>query len=323
MTSNGTQLTNHKHGQVLLFVLVATTIALVVGTAVANRSISSSARVTSADTYTRASAAAEGGIERLLTLSDTQLGVLASGANSGNLSDATCSAANMFNSGATASSDGKACVFTFSTGATGPGVIFSEATVGAQTFNHNGADEEYWFNLAPNMVKEVNLDGFTAAGCPNIRICWDNPKAAIYAISYEKCTTASDPNCDVKRDGYRPNSPDFSVSSTDLPAAGFTSVGINPTYNKYCTNPDDVLVSNAYGLRVKVLYDRAKVSVISTCSGVGLMLPTQGYKLISKGSLVSDKTIQATKTIVAYKSKSYMPSVFDYAVYTENALPSN
>ena len=53
-------------GQALLFVVVAMTIALAVGVSVSVRSLSSVSRVSGTDTFSRVSAAAEGGAERFV-----------------------------------------------------------------------------------------------------------------------------------------------------------------------------------------------------------------------------------------------------------------
>ena len=64
---------NNEKGQTLLFVIVAVTIAMAVGVAVSTRTIQSLKRVARTDTSARVIAAAEGGIENLLSRTYSQL----------------------------------------------------------------------------------------------------------------------------------------------------------------------------------------------------------------------------------------------------------
>ena len=93
----------YEKGQTLLFVIVAVTIALVVGVSVSTRTISSIRRVSRTDTSTRIIAAAEGGIENLLGRTYEQLDVAI------NADDDNCSQI-----GATYNSDVGSCIYIFS-----------------------------------------------------------------------------------------------------------------------------------------------------------------------------------------------------------------
>ena len=86
---------------------------------------------------------------------------------------------------------------------------------------------------------------------------------------------------------------------------------------KYCKTVSFPSGFNPYGLRVKALYNDAKFAVYPAS---GKNLPTVGYKLVSNGSIVQDSSVVATKKITVYMSLPYLPSVFDYAIYSNQNL---
>lgn len=284
-----------EKGQALLFVVVAVTIALAVGISVSTRTLNLTKRVSRSDTATRVIAASEGGIERLMGESDVFLNSLAT-------PNPVC------NSPWVPYPDGK-CAIEF---APTPGDnITARAIVDAEKFRLNETDD-YWFNLDPGYVKEINLSDYpSGTGVSytpdSIDICWDNAGAAIYYLSYNA-------NGDIKKGGF--NAESFPNKSK---VAGFISKGAGRGYAVCGTiRKGNELVSNAYGLRIKTLYASTKVAVFP--SGDLSKFPYQGYKLISKGELKVGDEVKDVKIINAYRSYSYIPSVFDYGLYTPGAL---
>ena len=63
----------NQRGQALLFVIVVMSVALAIGVAISTRTLSTISRVSTTDTAARVLAAAEGGAERFLSLSDKAL----------------------------------------------------------------------------------------------------------------------------------------------------------------------------------------------------------------------------------------------------------
>lgn len=277
----------HQQGQALLFVVVAVTIALSVGVAVSSRSLFMSSRTSRTDTSSRVFAAAEGGAEQLLNQPESFLDTLV--ADSG----LNCGDAGM----ESASESGK-CLYVYQNT---DDPVSSQAVVDADTFKTNspeGQPAHYWFDLNSGDVKEVRLQGF---GSSSIQLCWDNPQTAIYYVSYNSSGT-------VKRAGLRASS-GFGHAG-DVSAFDAVSGGSNGY--PLCKTVD--LVSNVMGLRIKPLYEPAKIAVFSN------NLPTQGYKITSRGELVQEGQVKTSETITVYRSYPYLPSTFDYAVYSNAAL---
>ena len=282
-----------ENGQALLFVVVAVTIALAVGISVSTRSLNSSKRVARSDTAARVVAAAEGGIERLLLQPASFLNDLDTNPNP------DCSGVGVSYAGGMCEID-----FPPSTG----DKITAMAIVDASMFRLNETDN-YWFNLDPGYVKEINLSDYpsgTAYTANTIDICWDKANSAIYYYSYDSIGN-------IKRGGFIANG--FSNSGK---VASFTTVNSGREGYEGCGTVN--LLANAYGLRIKTLYSSTKVSVFP--SGSVDAFPYQGFKIISKGILknVGDNSIVDTKIITAYVSFPYASSTMDYGLYTQDVL---
>ena len=290
MTNN---IKTKQKGQALLFVVVAVTLALAVGVSVSTRTLNLLQRVSRTDTSQRVIAAAEGGIERLLVQTDQVLDSMETEYPQCESMDAS-----MGGSMDGSQHNGGECIIQF---LSSPGdKITATAIVDSEKFKLNGVDN-YWFNLSPGYVKEVDLLGFTEN---SIEICWDNKDVAIYFLSY---------NCsgNIKKGGFY--SQDFSFKGD---VSGFTQ---KSGKGSYVACGDINLVSNPYGLRLRVLYSSSKIYVFPTTSALG-SFPNQGYKITSKGQLLVENEVSDTKTIIVYRSFPYSPSVFDYAIYTGNTL---
>jgi hypothetical protein len=278
-----------EQGQALLFVVVAVTIAMAVGISVSTRTLDLSKRVSRSDTASRVIAAAEGGIETLLTQPDQFLDTMA---------DANPACGYIGGELYQGEGGGK-CIISFPSA---PGdKIVATAIVDAEIFKLNAADN-YWFNLTPGYVKEIILLGYTDN---KIEICWDNKDAAIYFFSYNYVG-------DMKKGGFISES--FPYKSK---TAGFTQKTATREGYVACGNID--LVSNPFGLRLKTFFAASKVYVFPT-GGASGSFPNQGYKLISKGQLQVESDITDSKTVDVYRSFPYSPSIFDYALYTGDVL---
>ena len=82
----------------------------------------------------------------------------------------------------------------------------------------------------------------------------------------------------------------------------------------YCSTVN--LVSNPYGLRIKVLYNQSEVAVFPTSGN----LPSQGYELTSRGEISTEIGSEEKATDIVHKSYPYAPDIFDYGIYTPNTL---
>lgn len=285
----------NERGQTLLFVVVAVTIALAIGVSVSTRTLNLSSRISRTDTAQRVIAAAEGGIERLLTENEVVLESLTNRP----LTDPNfdCSNIGIPND----VPDGCLVQFEPSEGDN----IIAQANVKVETFNTNSKEgDHYWFNLDPGYVKEVVLEGYDP---DTIEVCWDNIDVALYFISY-------DSSCGVEKNGLIHET--FAGVKEDKDISGF-GIASKPSREGFDVCGDVSLISNSVGLRVRVLYDTAKVAVFPENPED---FPDQGYKMISKGELAVNNEVVAVKTIYLYKSFSYAPAFFDYGLYTTGSI---
>lgn len=323
--------TNEK-GQTLLFVVVAVTIALTVGIAVSTRTIGSLRRVSRTDTSTRAIAAAEGGMENLLSKNYTQLAEAVSPGETGCIAigaeyetDLGCvyylSKGNSSDGGSEEEPieditkpidecpEGMECTGPVEDDVKGASDdrISTRAVVAVETFSTNNPDNGYSFNLEPDDVREVNLLGY---GTNTINICWEEENTAIYYFSYN-------PDGEILRGGlYVDGSSIENEGLLSLSSFNGAFVG-KPGYG-VCENIN--LIDDVYGLRIKVLYSSSRVSVFPTNDE---NLPDQGYKLKSKGEIGPGSGNPETATVIVHKTYPRAASIFDYGIYTPFDLGTN
>ena len=236
-------------------------------------------------------AAAEGGIEAALVQDENVLSTYAA-----KLSNTYCGSAGMtlINGG----TDDKKCLLTFPSGSD---PIKSQAIVDVTEFSTNGVPGQqpnYWFELNPGDVKEVRLSG----GTGTVQLCWDNVNTAIYYISYT--SSGKTARGGLIAGGFT-NTADTS---------GFTAGGTSSANGYAYCKTVAMVTGGVVGLRIKPLYEPAKIAVFSPT------LPLQGYQIISRGELTQEGQAKTTKTITVYRSYSYLPSSFDYAIYSNGAL---
>ena len=281
----------NEKGQTLLFVIVAVTIATAVGVSVSTRTIQSLKRVARTDTSARVIATAEGGIENLLSRNYSQLDkAVYDGVN-----PPDCTAIE-----AETGPEAGTCAYVFNKDGA-EDLISSRAIITVGTFSSNEGNG-YSFTTEPGSIKEVNLDGYRSG---TIKICWVSNQAAIYYSSYNS-------SGGVKKGGIQPAgfanrlylSNKFSVENES---------NSNPSYS-LCDTVQ--LVSNPYGLRIKVLYNSSKVAVFPTSGS----LPTQGYKFTSRGEIVTGSGGEEKATVIVHRSYPYAPDIFDYGIYTPTTL---
>lgn len=175
----------------------------------------------------------------------------------------------------------------------------TKANVTISQDGSNYADNGYTFNLDTRYTKEIKLEGYTGS---SITVCWDNKNSALTYVLYDQTKI-------VSKDLVNPNGVTLSNTKgatnadSKSPYAGcITKTGIN---------------SNYYGIRIKILYEGSNVYVFPES---GKTLPNQGYKFVSVGSLISEGKVITTKKVTATKSYSFVPGIFDDAIYTETTL---
>lgn len=291
-----------KHGQALLFVIVAVTVALTIGIAVSSRAVSTFSRTTRSDTSSREYSAAEGAAELALTQPVAFYAKLTS-----TITDAECKGMSQTASAVNIDGAGNwGCKVTYS-GTNDP--IQSQAILDAKALDASSSS----FSLSPGNVKEVMLDSDKAYDGVSLTLCWDTPEAAIYYLLYTKEPV------EVASGGLMPAS--FSHAS-DVP--NFTSVAANSSANgdygnlPYCALIDFNDMKNLYGLRIRALYKT--IPKVAIYPEKGKTLPLQGYILISTGQLVSEGQVKTSKILEIYRSLPYLPGSFDYSLYSSGNI---
>ncbi len=290
-----TNLTNlqaqNQKGQVLLFVVVTMTIALALGVGISLETLSSLSNISDTDTSQRALAGAEGAVERVLALTDTQLAGVMAGTIVG-CTDAGFEAPV---------NEGDPCRLTIEA-TDGADVT---VTVDVATFNtNNDSDDAYEFYVAQNEVKEVSLVGYSAG---TVRVCWDEAVDIYYhtytasAESKKGIVLCAGGNC----------------------SSGWDIVGHDQVASSSLAGPncvDAVVPPNSLGIRLRPFKEGANFSV----SGIGQALPTQGYRIHTQAFLTNEDTDtdKLLRSVTAYKSNPYAPGIFDFAIYAGSSLSS-
>lgn len=311
-------------GQAVLFVVVGITIALVIGVSVVSRNLGSIGRVSRTDTSARAYAAAEGGIERLLGLTDYQLDQLI-----GTPSNSTCQSVGF--SGA----ENGQCWYEFAS----EDKIISKTLLSVNSY----PDPSVGFvsvELNPGETKEVvmyygsaDTDNYTSFV---ITLCWDNVNAAVsYSFYYPGYHTwrgiLSDVNntnigelpfdratCLADFKWYRglanPEKKDYTRfmlangASNPFPMCRIEMI--------YPGNPGLAAVNGfPQGLRLTALFDNTTVGVFRYTPHEATF-QRQGYELTAKGTLSTKTQVVESKTVKVYRSLSHMPSFFDAAIFS-------
>ncbi|MFC1756152.1 hypothetical protein ACFLZK_02050 [Patescibacteria group bacterium] len=276
----------NEKGQTLLFVVVAMTIALAIGINASVRTVTSLSRTARTDTSSRALSAAEGGIERFLSLSTQELESAIGG---------TCAA------GAYDNSTG-ACKIEFDDVLD---VLVSQAFVTVERY----APLSYPFTLESGQVKEVNLYDFTNPGnfytSNLIKICWTSrPQSDIMYLSYNSAGVQA-------RGG---------ITGDDFPggigyvAQGFDPAGPGQHGYKNCEVVD--IGVSIYGLRIRSVGGTSDVAIY----GEGATLPLQGYVITSVGTIEQDQSVTASRTIRVIRTLPYLPVSFDYALFSQGGI---
>lgn len=282
---------NQQKGQALLFVVVAMTIALAVGVNVSVRTLSSASRVSSTDTYSRVLAAAEGGAERFIVKTISELATFSSNGHcTGNYG--------------TPANPPSECVVSFP-GTIDGDTINARAIITVAPYSTNTtAGDRYEVIIKKDTLVEVSMTGYSAS---SLQMCWSEygggTGSDLYYILYK-----TDGTLDVKR-GVHSNTLGFPYNSN-----GFVNASSGANGYNYCHTINSYTTGGVKRLRVMAIGNDAKVGFMSS------NLPTQGYKIISTGELVEAGNIKATKVVTVYRSLPYLPNVFDASIYTFNAL---
>ena len=299
-----------EHGQALLLVIVALTVALAVGVSTAMRTISSVSRVSTVDTSSRVLAAAEGGIEHFLSYTTAELNKVATVAAS------KCD--TLDNSSAKAH-----CVINFPHVA---GDNISARTV-VKVEEYKGSLVEgnmYRTSVEQGHNTTINMAGFSG----QLKVCWIGESDIFYTLFKEQilndwtkgivCGDTSNSGCysgtigvEIKDKGASPV-----VASSSLCAGlGTGYVGFTIT-----VPAGGATTPFSKGLSITALNDRISLAVTPES---GLFNQLLAYKITSKGELISDSVVKTSKTVVAVKSLPYLPASLLFGVFAGGGVITN
>ena len=272
----------NSKGQSLLLVIVLMTIALAIGIAISLRVLSNLNRSTQTDTSSRVQAVAEGGAENFLVKSLFDL------------ANATSECDGNYGAGVPAN-----CRVDFDAQAIGDNVdAFSAITV--QPYGE-GSDPVS-LSAEASTVIEVNLKGFTG---DSVLVCWDE-ETALHYVEYSDQEIAKDI---VSCNGCSPSVQLSNATNADSGAS-------HSQPHNSCIDIANVS-GDLQGLRLRSIGGRSNYTVIPQNGD----LPVQGYEITSQAELTDlDTNEKVEKIVKVRKSLPYLPSVFDYGIYSDTGV---
>ncbi len=143
-------------------------------------------------------------------------------------------------------------------------------------------------------VTEVDLTGY---GNRPLELCWDGSSGSTPSVSALFVYGSSTP--------YSSQRYAYNSTSTTHSSNGFTAAAPDLSYSNCFTISGQ---DNPRFVRIRAIYQDLNLYVIPKSGGT---LPVQGYLLTSVGRLGS-----VTKTVTALKSRSFVPSSFDYVLFS-------
>ncbi len=269
----------NESGQTLIFVLLVMTISLAIGISISSRTISTVRRTVNVDSSTRALAAAEAGLEYYLSKPIGGPG----GLNSLVPSRCTDTYSTVYPTPPTSlSNDG----------------ILTNADVIIQRYGCLGD-----VGNTPHSY-DINQDGIlelkTKDGSGKLNLCWRSSSA--YSSIYLMEIYGSGPSYSVKKVGVNHSSNPY-----DNKFQVGTASGEDTCYSYKLSSDSKVL-------RILSLYN---ASLLSVTDGGSATLPYQGFQMTAVGKVGSD--IGARRTVTASKSLPYLPTPFNFAVYSNSS----
>jgi hypothetical protein len=282
-----------QNGQALLFVVVAMTIALTIGLNASLRTVTSLSRTTRTDTSSRALAAAEGGVERYLSLSVAELEQAIDVSQN-------CPVGNRINSGEYRGY----CLIEFTPVSE---ILRSQAYVLVNRYR----PLSYQFELEAGDVKEINLYDIGASpptyySSNTIELCWSPiaGNADLVYLSYNQGGVQA-------RGGLN------AVNSTShIDDEGFIDAD-GATQPGYDNCKEVNIGNNIYGLRVRTVGGSSEIGIFATGTA---SLPLQGCSITSIGLVEQDQGVTASKEINVVRTLPYLRGAFDYALYADDSV---
>lgn len=299
------QIKKDESGQALLFVVVALTIATVLGVSVSTRTLSSVRRTTTTDTSTKALYAAEAGIEKYLFADDSRL------------EDILTDVSNACIPGDTQDTATNTCSFTLGTG---PITTNTQVTIDRFRYTQDTPSEKYFESTLNNGGTMVtNLAGYTGS---TVQVCFGSQGNALPGIAY----TLYNSTDVVARQGvyaylstmWYTRYSEFTYGSGFVVNNSSRSFA-DLSYSYYpCHNISTP--SGSQFLAVTALGESTSIRIVPRS---GYDIPYQGYKITSVGKLITNEAVTATKQIEIYRTYSFTAGFLDTSLYAQGSIVAN
>lgn len=275
-------------GQVLLIVTILLTIMLGIGLSISNQTLSSIFRTSQSDSFQKVTAAAEGGLEKYLLLSDSALK---------NLVNNTNLVVNYNDSNLNANT--KAVVTITPIDAQTP-LVFDEVAVGQVATFYFADDFSRVGDYSGSSCIKISFEDPSPDYMLNVVVRNYSPTNFI-ATSLDKTYDATNSN-QFKMQKYVIKDGSFQGSASPVPCGG----------GAYSFDGAAMMRIHPLTTTLKNI----KVEVVDENLTIDLKKVTQGYKIVSTGSFISgdDKT---TRVITARKFLDSPANVFDFTGFLE------
>jgi len=274
------------NGQVLVFVVATMAIALAVGISFSLRTLSSLSRTSTTDTSSRVLAAAEGGAERYLSKTISEL-------------DAKVGQ--------------QAEVIQFV--GTSNDNISTKASVTVSKYGQTGPPDKYTFAVKQGKVAQINLSGYNSS---NLDLCWISTQPGVKDSDLYYSVYTSIPTT-LKKLGVK-----SFVSHVGFPS-GYSNNFETSSANNMCgsntKNYYRITGLSAGPGFVKYIrfYSINNDSIVEIYPSGSIDIPFQGYRITSVGELnniVSNQKV--TKTVSVLRPLPYLPAMFDFGIYSDS-----
>ena len=285
----------NNQGQVLLIVVVSLAVLLGVGLSISSNTISSTQRTSRTDSFQKVTAAAEGGIEKSLALTDKVLG------------DKVSSASTIEEQFTASNTKATVKVENYSAGSSG--VIF-------ETLQSGEVGTFYFIDTSSASFEPSN----TLNACVKISTTTQNPSYMLN-VYYQNPAPAAFTN--LTQAAVPPVPPlDSTQSNTFLKLKYLVADGnfLNNIKPESCSN-GGFLFNGPIVLRIHPVnstLNNVKIEVIGDESGnQAAKEARQGFKLTSKGEFISGGD-GSNRVIEAVKFLDAPSNLFDYAAFIDN-----
>jgi hypothetical protein len=297
-------------GFVLLAAVIFLSIALGTGVFIGARILRSTSRVIRTDTASKVYSGAEGGAESFIVLPDSYLDQFLSATADPNDSN-LCPKYGWV--GYTDPIDGlHGCEVSYIDPETGVETVAKVTINSYKSTSQVNGSEGLTFYLDEGNTQEIVISRGGTSHRAAMDVCWDNDDVQLYMISYNE-----DGIIDrqiLYSENISPSGYD-SLFETNLVKADWDNSGNFAN----CYEMPSSFFSNhdPAGVRIRALRGSTNIGAVPENFG---NFPIQGFLIKSKAELKTEGITKSVKTVRVFKSVSFLPNIFDYAIYSEGQI---